>query len=1057
MSIARYTFLPWLRRGAANAIAAPATASSRAMVGISLALNDGTTTGAAIAKTFQLIGPGDIVGINPDLVVRTEPKAWVTDFEPNYLPFIDFYDEDFPWRHTPDVAGAKRLMPWLTLIVLAEGEFEHNRAPGRPLTSVVIKTADPQSLFPPDDQLWAWAHVQIAGTAGGAATAPDLAALDRKLASDPDSGVARLLSPRRLQPNTAYTAFVIPTFETGRKAGLGIKFNDAAEPGLTLAWRGGANEFPVYYEWYFRTGEGGDFEDLVQRLEPRTVDPRVGIRDMDIADPGFGMPQVPVPVGPGHHEGVVGLEGALKSPTMVPKPLDVRSAFPVEAAPRLNAPAEAQAAGESDPVVAPPIYGGWHALLDRVDPGGMSGWVDELNLDPRQRAAGGLGARVVRQRQEDYMKIAWQQVGEIVAANRKAHYLRFAQQVAEMSYVKHLAAIPSERFVAFTAPVFPRVLGSPVTLKGLLAESRVPPAALSPAIRKLLRPRGLLARRALPPDVRRDAVGAIAAAINDGRASAAPPLPPPGGPTIGSAAAAAGAGLGLAAFLSKWGWWIVLLLILLAIFVFFLLPGAVGLGLALALAAAAAGVALATVNAQRTAASAAALDLAALTPQAIPSSPPTSFGVSAPGSAAAAPLAPGDAVAFGEALVDFAGLIAAKPAPKPDRPPFDIVNAVTKVKEQIRPAFAYPRRAAGLIRIGDLSIIDYARRRYAFPPIVTEEPRIVPVMAYPDLKEGMYKPLSQISDDLLVPNLGLIPPNSISLMLTNPPFIESYMAGLNHEFMRELLWREYPTDQRGSPFRQFWDVGAIPTPGLDGAARAEALKDIKPLHTWPAASPLGSHDNRPGPAGAERIVLVIRGDLLKRYPNTIIYAQDAVWSGDSRRTNALALYDEQGVKALANIADPRLHYPIFRAAVAPDLTFIGFDAGLETVRGHPDLEETAAARAAIPAAELGWFFVLQEVVGETRFGLDENPPPPARRSALKWDNLSWENVAVSATAGVIDLGAPLAGTVPGGNPESLAWSPAEGGNAADLALILNQKPVLVAIHGREMLARGSIG
>ena len=32
------------------------------------------------------------------------------------------------------------------------------------------------------------------------------------------------------------------------------------------------------------------------------------------------------------------------------------------------------------------------------------------------------------------------------------------------------------------------------------------------------------------------------------------------------------------------------------------------------------------------------------------------------------------------------------------------------------------------------------------------------------------------------------------------------MVGLNHEFARELLWREYPTDQRGSYFRQFWDV-----------------------------------------------------------------------------------------------------------------------------------------------------------------------------------------------------------------------------------------------------------
>ena len=38
------------------------------------------------------------------------------------------------------------------------------------------------------------------------------------------------------------------------------------------------------------------------------------------------------------------------------------------------------------------------------------------------------------------------------------------------------------------------------------------------------------------------------------------------------------------------------------------------------------------------------------------------------------------------------------------------------------------------------------------------------------------------------------------------------MVGLNHEFARELLWREYPTDQRGSYFRQFWDVSGYQPP-----------------------------------------------------------------------------------------------------------------------------------------------------------------------------------------------------------------------------------------------------
>ena len=51
--------------------------------------------------------------------------------------------------------------------------------------------------------------------------------------------------------------------------------------------------------------------------------------------------------------------------------------------------------------------------------------------------------------------------------------------------------------------------------------------------------------------------------------------------------------------------------------------------------------------------------------------------------------------------------------------------------------------------------------------------------------------------------------------------------GLNHEFARELLWRE-PTDQRGSTFRQFWDVRGFFN-AVNLMTRAE-LRDIPPLH-----------------------------------------------------------------------------------------------------------------------------------------------------------------------------------------------------------------------------------
>ncbi len=58
-----------------------------------------------------------------------EPRHWITNFETNYLPFVEFYEEDFPWRYTPasHSDGGRRLRPWLTLVVLDEGEFARPR------------------------------------------------------------------------------------------------------------------------------------------------------------------------------------------------------------------------------------------------------------------------------------------------------------------------------------------------------------------------------------------------------------------------------------------------------------------------------------------------------------------------------------------------------------------------------------------------------------------------------------------------------------------------------------------------------------------------------------------------------------------------------------------------------------------------------------------------------------------------------------------------------------------------------------------------------------------
>jgi hypothetical protein len=162
-----------------------------------------------------LYGPGDIIGVDPRIIVRTEPRHWITNFETNYLPFVEFYEEDFPWRYTPAKPSpdGKRLRPWLALVVLEESEFKDGaNVLGKPLS--FIEVADADKKFPPFDQLWAWAHVHVNG---GMTSAPNdtgalAGELDATVRADRDQAYSRLLCPRILKANTAYHA-CDPSFE----------------------------------------------------------------------------------------------------------------------------------------------------------------------------------------------------------------------------------------------------------------------------------------------------------------------------------------------------------------------------------------------------------------------------------------------------------------------------------------------------------------------------------------------------------------------------------------------------------------------------------------------------------------------------------------------------------------------------------------------------------------------------------------------------------------------------------------------------------------------------
>jgi hypothetical protein len=1103
--IGTYSFLPWLRLGLANAIDAvdgnPGV-TLRASVPVALtvtgrAIDGGADLEETVSRQVALYGPGDILRIEHSNIVKVEPRDGFANFEPNYFPHIEFYDEDFPWRYTPAAPdhAKHRLRPWLALIVLAKGEFEAGDGVRTGPLDTVTLTALPDDVFPPADQLWAWAHVHINKDIiknGDAIISSDMAAvMDRfqsTVGANPDHAYSRLICPRRLEPNIEYHAFLMPTFESGRLAGLGF---DETPPNPALfatmsAWasyngRPQPAIYPYYHRWSFNTGKTGDFESLVRLLKPRPPDHRLGRRDVDVLEPGANIAGIDIP----GLDGVLRLEGALKVPAEAlsdaqeaeaakfenwdnpyPHPFQEQLAAFINLADeyqkKLPADANADAVAlpaevrdDPDPLITPPLYGRWHALTDRLltDADGSpapqrQNWVHELNLDPRWRVAAGFGTDVVQNKQEEFMDAAWGQVGAIIEANRRIRYAQLAREASWIWYHRHLVPIEAantERGLYLTAPVHRRVIAGGLTIRHTIAESIVPSAAIAPEMRRLIRPRDHVAG-ALGFDTPAATVNLIDR-LNEGEVTAAPPkVTPEAVPTVEGTTAALepeGVPKGWLACLRarpRLRWVLPLLLLLLALIVLPFSRIAAGVLVVLAIA-----VFVFLAWLLRALAKADSLGPAGSSPEAIDALPSfPGFTVVDPviGGAVPADPAPGgadslEATAFKSALKEVHLLLteSEKLGRKPKRPKIDVAGLTNAVIAAINPLKTIPRFTFEGMHIPGRLIAQFTET-------------FVEAMAYPEIDSPMYKPLTEPTVERFLPGIKHLPQNTITLLETNQRFIEAYMVGLNHEFARELLWREYPTDQRGSYFRQFWDASGVQNPGgLSREELREKLRDIPPLHLWSKFSRLGDHDHREKPGdNEEEVVLVIRGELLKRYPTAVIYAHRAKWQTID---GVIDPEQERIPETEGNMAD-NIKMPLYEAEASPDVYFRGFDLTAKVAKGGSGIDGDN---------DPGWFFIIKERPGEPRFGFDE-----AREGPLNvWNDLSWADVKTPADGNFlrIDAGTPTHVLVDPVAPElqekkdqyaedkALTWH--AGTNAAELAYILYQAPVLVAVHGSVML------
>jgi hypothetical protein len=1007
---AQFTFASMIRRGFF------ADASAQTAVTVTVA---GEPT---LTHQVPMMTPGDVIGIPSRQVIRCVPPNGLLDAEPNYLAAIEFDAPDLPWMFSRKPTSGPTL-PWITLAVVDETALTVDPLSPSPLgTKLTIDSAQ----LPDPSESWMWAHGQLLGTD----TVP----------GDPARSLSRLISSRRLQAGHRYLACVVPVFAAGRDAGLGAD-PGAGRTGMDLAWGSAAGDvtLPVYYFWRFATGPNGDFESLVRRLHGVPLPTGLGLRRLLLDFPMSGMP-APEPAGASPE-----LRVALQppgetlddiAPLVGQSYLDTLRSRLVDAGYDVSLLTKDP---ESPPVVGPPVYGQLAAgsgttaatLTSTAPP-----WVREMNLDPRLRVAAGLGAEVVRLNQDRYVEAAWRQVGAVIAANGLRRRAEFSLAASATLHRRWISQLTSADLVTSTAPVHSRVFAAAgLTVTGRLRQSPLPPSIVSVEYRRVTRTRGILpgaaawsaatgpaalSQRAVEPhpllvDVPLDTIDALAPASQVWGVAAAPAilarLVPDLDQTNLTPAQAAAKLDGLGQLQT----------------VQFVPPADVAAKTTL-------------INADRVLT---ATGMRPVGPVVHPVGPvvhpiaeqPVAVQPQIGHEVAAARVTSTISRTLFDQLVSGTFVQPVAPALKFQIPATvlkplrqqisDVAEALIGTTISATDAAALPVTSLpngfDALRATIVSALDPSKTILSMVNsqisslTAPQAAALDDIMAAPDLSEPTYQALAAISHDWMLPGVDTLPADTTTLVESNRAFINAFLVGMNHELARELLWREYPTDQRGTYSRQFWSH-------RDTGDPADQYDLTHLLHQAPTLD-LQALSDRPGEVAAP-LVLVVKGALVRRYPGMIVTAANTKKSG--------------AIRAM----DPATEIqPDFTARLEPDVLLVGFN----TLRA--DLVWSAAGNE-----DAAWWFFFAEHFTEPRFGLDE--PATAAQPPVKptdWNDASWADAALDAggrLTGTSFTSGAIPKSVPGGPPgPTFDWH----GASSAVAWILLQYPFRRGMRGTDLL------
>lgn len=418
-------------------------------------------------RTLSLVGPADVKQVKTDIISHHYPPATNTQrFNPTFMPYIEFYEGDFPWRYTPLPASQdeKQCTPWLVLVAATDEECKIVTKRGKKKVVFNLSNERYDKVFPSAALHNKLAHVQLAQKGD-------------------EDGVSRLLCGSELPQGQHVTVFLLPAFETGRLSGLNEKDDEGYDgvPISKLSWEDHPDEFPVYYHWsYYTDIQSGSFETLANKLDmaPNEVyntlkaNLTVDIAQSGLADDGLeeklddnGEYVIDVPaalnLALGNQKDAALREEPNKYKESLKEELELNPVF-IE-----NTTGEP--VKDQDPWVVPPVYGARHLLSENLEGNNV---VTETNLNLKHRIAAGMGASVVKENQESFVHRAWQKVEKINELNQALREYfqmqeveqkaqkRLANQTSIISNIQRDQKMSESRFKLITSDALPRSLSA---------------------------------------------------------------------------------------------------------------------------------------------------------------------------------------------------------------------------------------------------------------------------------------------------------------------------------------------------------------------------------------------------------------------------------------------------------------------------------------------------------------------------------------------------------------------------------------------------------------------